>query len=147
MLKLSITTAEGACPVAVLARGEIVPESEPRKLKRLSELCPTMKRNGPTGLPKCGPELFPHPVMIESRQIRIREPKVSVAFIASPYAQVGYYEQELRLYLLKNALWVGLCRNFSHPGKFALWQNLDNGAQQSTSNQPVAAGRPAIHRK
>jgi len=81
-----MTTAEGAWPVGAEAVPEIAPVLEPRKVKRLSEVCPTMKRNGPMGLPKCGPELFPHPVIMESRQIRIRKPKVRIAFIASPYA-------------------------------------------------------------
>jgi hypothetical protein len=123
MLNDSMTTAEGAWPVGAEVKPEIVPLFDPRKAKRLSELWPTMKRKGPIGLPKCGPLLDPHPVMMESRQIRIREPKVRIAFIASPYAQVGYYEQELRLYLLKNAPGIDSCRNINYSWQFALWQN------------------------
>jgi hypothetical protein len=60
---------------------EIAPLSEPRKVKRLSEVWPTMNRNGPIGLPVWSVVSLPHPTMMKRT---MRMPEINVAFIASP---------------------------------------------------------------
>jgi hypothetical protein len=81
--KLCITTAEGAWPVTALETGEILPVSEPLKLKRLSDVWPTVNTKGPIGWPMCGPWVL-SPQLVNNRE-KTKRTEIRIAFIAAPY--------------------------------------------------------------